>query len=91
MVNYNPDLPAEQQTLSDGLTPEMHRAYKFAFKHGITTMPSIGEADMNGTLTRIAMAKMLSQYAINVLGKTPDTGKEVPAFPDISPELNEQF
>ena len=65
VVNYNPDLPAEQQTLSDGLTPEMHRAYKFAFKHGITTMPTILEADMFGPLDRISMAKMLSQYAIN--------------------------
>ena len=91
VVNYNPDLPAEQQTLSDGLTPEMHRAYKFAFKHGITTMPTILEADMFGPLDRISMAKMLSQYAINVLWKTPDTNIEVPAFPDISPELNEQF
>ena len=91
VVNYNPDLPAEQQTLSDGLTPEMHRAYKFAFKHGITTMPTILEADMFGPLDRISMAKMLSQYAINVLWKTPDTSIEVPAFPDVTPELNEEF
>ena len=91
IVNYNPDLPAEQQTLSDGLTPEMHRAYKFAYKHWITTMPTILEADMFGPLDRISMAKMLSQYAINVLWKTPDTSIEVPAFPDITPELNEQF
>ena len=91
VVNYNPDLPAEQQTLSDGLTPEMHRAYKFAFKHGITTMPTILEADMFGPLDRISMAKMLSQYAINVLWKTPDTSIEVPTFPDVTPELNEEF
>ena len=91
VVNYNPDLPSEQQTLSDGLTPEMHRAYKFAFKHGITTMPTILEADMFGPLDRISMAKMLSQYAINVLWKTPDTSIEVPAFPDVTPELNEEF
>ena len=91
VVNYNPDLPAEQQTLSDGLTPEMHRAYKFAFKHGITTMPTNLEADMFGPLDRISMAKMLSQYAINVLWKTPDTSIEVPTFPDITPELNKEF
>jgi hypothetical protein len=46
---------------------EFHNAYDFAFKNGITTMPSIDEAHMNSPLTRIAMAKMLSQYAINVL------------------------
>lgn len=91
VINYNPDLPAEQQTLSDGLTPEMHRAYKFAYKHGITTMPTILDADMFGPLDRISMAKMLSQYAINVLWKTPDTSIEVPAFPDVTPELNEEF
>ena len=91
VVNYNPDLPAGQQTLSDGLTTEMHRAYKFAYKHGITTMPTILDADMFGPLDRISMAKMLSQYAINVLWKTPDTSIEVPAFPDITPELNEEF
>ncbi|MBR4634106.1 hypothetical protein IKO50_04050 [bacterium] len=53
-------------------------------------MPSIAEADMNGTLTRIAMAKMLSQYAINVLGKTPNTGRNI-SFPDVSPELDAQY
>ena len=46
---------------------EMKKAYEFAYKHGITTMPTIEEADMEGPLTRIAMAKMLSQYAMNVL------------------------
>jgi hypothetical protein len=30
-------------------------------------MPTIQKAQMNTKLTRIAMAKMLSQYAINVL------------------------
>ncbi len=91
IVNYNPDLPADQQTLSDGLTPEMHRAYKFSYKYGITTMPTILDADMFGPLDRISMAKMLSQYAINILWKTPDTSIGVPAFPDITPELNEAF
>jgi len=79
-----------QTALDDWFTQEFHDAYDFAFKNGITTMPSIAEADMNGTLTRIAMAKMLSQYAINVLGKTPDTGKNI-SFPDVSPELDAQY
>jgi hypothetical protein len=67
IINYNPDLPTQQQTLSDGLTPEMHDAYKWAYKNGITTMPTVLQADMYGPLDRISMAKMLSQYAINVL------------------------
>ncbi len=90
VVNYNPDLPAEQQTLSDGLTPEMHRAYKFAYKHWITTMPTILEADMYGPLDRISMAKMLSTYAIKILWMTPDTDR-VNQFADVTPELDAEF
>jgi hypothetical protein len=48
-------------------TPEFQQAYKFAHENGITTKDTIQSAQMNGKLTRIAMAKMLSQYAINVL------------------------
>ena len=36
------------------------------------------------------MAKMLSYYAINVLGKTPDTSKNV-KFDDVSAKLNAQY
>ena len=36
------------------------------------------------------MAKMLSQYAINVLGKTPDTNKKC-EFGDVSAELDAQY
>ena len=79
-----------QKALEDWFTQEFHDAYDFAFKNGITTMPSIGEADMNGTLTRIAMAKMLSQYAINVLNKEPDASITI-SFPDVSPELDAQY
>jgi hypothetical protein len=45
----------------------MNNAYEFAHRMGITTINSIDKANMGGELTRIAMAKMLSQYAINVL------------------------
>jgi hypothetical protein len=46
---------------------------------------------MYGPLDRISMAKMLSQYAINVLWKIPNVDAGVPDFPDITPELDEQF
>lgn len=62
---------------------EFELAYEFAFKHGITTMDTIEKANMTWNLTRIAMAKMLSYYAINVLGQTPDTTK-VCKFDDVS-------
>jgi hypothetical protein len=54
-------------------------------------MNTIREANMDAPLTRIAMAKMLSQYAINVLGKTPDTTKVVPNFPDVDAKLDADY
>ena len=53
-------------------------------------MEDIEKADMWWNLTRIAMAKMLSQYAINVLGKTP-ADVEVPAFVDVSADLDAEY
>ena len=90
VANYDPNLPADKQILTDGLTPELHKAYNFAHENGITTTNSATEADMYWPLTRIAMAKMLSQYAINILWQKPDTTKTI-SFPDVSPELDAQY
>ena len=60
-LNINP-IEYYSRMLSMGLIGN-----KFAYKNGITTMPTILLADMYGPLDRISMAKMLSQYAINVL------------------------
>ncbi len=79
-----------QKVLEDGLTQEFHDAYDFAYKNWITTMDNISKANMNGPLTRIAMAKMISNYAINVLWKKP-ANKVVPKFPDIDEKLNEDY
>ena len=62
----------------------------FAFLNWITTMPNIHQADMNGWLTRIAMAKMLSQFAINILKKIPDTTKPC-VFSDVTPEMDSAY
>ncbi len=70
---------------------EFQDAYEFAYKNGITTMDSIEKADMYWPLTRVAMAKMLSQYAINVLGKEPDTTKVVPTFSDVDAKLDADY
>ena len=77
---------SEWQTYTD----EFQQAYEFAYKNWITTMDTIEKADMEGPLTRIAMAKMLSNYAINILGKKP-ANVVVPNFADITPELDEQY
>ncbi len=82
---------ADAQALKDGYSQEFIDAYNFARKNNITTKDTIREADMDAPLTRIAMAKMLSQYAINVLGKTPDTSVVVPTFPDVDAKLDADY
>ncbi len=71
-------------------TEEMNDAYEFAYKNWITTIKSIEKTKMYWTLTRIQMAKMLSNYAINVLWKQPDTSKKC-EFIDISNELDAKY
>ena len=71
-------------------TQEFQQAYEFAKWNGITTMPTIQKANMEWKLTRIAMAKMLSQYAINVLWKTPDTTQSN-KFNDVTDKLDSDY
>ena len=71
-------------------TPEFQEAYEFAKWKWITTMPTIQKAQMDGKLTRIAMAKMLSQYAINVLWQTPDTSKTI-KFVDVTDKRDADY
>ena len=71
-------------------TTEIQEAYKFAKQNWITTMPTIEKANMNWNLTRIAMAKMLSNYAINVLWKKP-ANITVPNFNDITEKLDADY
>ena len=54
---------------------ELQQAYNWAYKNGITTMSSIEKANMKWNITREEMAKMISNYAVNILWKTPDTTK----------------
>ena len=77
-------------TLSASYSQELQNAYNFAYQNKITTQDSIDKADMNWGLTRIAMAKMLSQYAINILWKTPDTSK-IPNFWDVDSKLDGDY
>ena len=48
-------------------TQEQIDAYKWAYKYGITTQPTIEQAKMNSTLTRQAFAKMVVSYLENVV------------------------
>lgn len=51
---------------------ELNTAYQYAYSIGITTMPTIQQANINGSLIRAHMAKMMVNYAINVLDRVPD-------------------
>ena len=69
---------------------EFKKAYEFVFKNWITTMDTIEKANMNKPLTRIAMAKMLSYYAINILWKKP-ANIVVPKFSDVTDKMDEEY
>lgn len=71
-------------------TVEFNNAYEFAHRAWITTTSSIEKANMNWNLTRIAMAKMLSQYAINILWKKTQN-ITTPVFPDVSQKLDDDY
>ena len=54
----------------------MNDAYTFAYGRSITTMSDCIKANMTGVLLRRDAAKMISNYAINALGKQPDESRE---------------
>ena len=65
-------------------------AYDFAFNNQITTMPTVEQADMYWSLDRIAMAKMISNYAINVLWLIPNSNGNC-TFKDVPSDVNEAY
>ena len=85
---YNNNNPSS--IMANWYSVEFNNAYTFAHNVWVTTMDSIDKADMNWKLTRIAMAKMLSNYAMNVLGKKP-ANIVTPNFSDVSSQLNDQY
>lgn len=77
--------------LQNWFTREMDNAYRFAYKNWITTVPNIKDAKMNSPLTRIAMAKMLSNYAVNILWRQPDYLKWTVKFNDVTNKQNLEY
>lgn len=74
------DWASPQQHLTYG--EELLQAYKYAYSLGITTIDNIDNAKMYSNLTRAQAAKMLSQFSMQVLGKTPDLSKNC-EYPDV--------
>ena len=54
---------------------EQIKAYYRALNNWITTQKSVRDANLWWYITREEMAKMISNYTINILWKTPDTTK----------------
>ncbi len=52
---------------------ELKQAYNWAYQNKITTQSPIEKANMQWQITREEMAKMISNYATEILWKTPDT------------------
>jgi len=69
---------------------ELTEAYAYAKGKSITTMDSIDNADMYGNLTRIAMAKMVANYVLDLNLQELDTTKEC-NFPDVSEALDAAY
>lgn len=67
---------------------ELNQAYIYACNIGITTMPTIQQADMMWPLLRKHLAKMISEFSVKVLWINPDTSK-VCNFQDMDNETQE--
>ena len=72
-------------------TAEFKEAYDYARKIWVTTKTSIEDADIYSYLTRIQMAKILSNYAINVLWREPDISKWMINFADVTNKMDKQY
>lgn len=81
----------QNNQFNSNYTDEMNQAYAFSKLHWITTKSTIQEAEMNSPLTRIQMAKMLSQYAMNVMWKKPDVSRWTVKFNDVTNKLDRQY
>lgn len=72
-IHYAPNFcGVEESSYSD----ELKGAYTFAYQYAMTTMCPIEEATLEKSLHRNHFAKILSNFAIKVLGLVPEVGKK---------------
>ena len=67
---------------------DLNKAYLYAYNIGITTIPTIQQANMEWNLLRSHMAKMMVNYAMKILWKVPNTFLTC-AFKDIENQTAE--
>lgn len=75
---------------ANSYSEEMEQAHKYAFEHWITTIENIDKAGMYSDLNRISMAKMISNFAINILWLKPDYSLNC-TFDDVSANKDAQY
>jgi hypothetical protein len=63
--------------IPSGVDPEVYEAYQWALKNGITTIEWYEKAKPDGLIPRWHMAKMVVNFAVNVLGR--EIPSEIPA------------
>ena len=86
-----PQNDMDMESYDPTYSTEQNQAYQFAKSKWITTQSNIQNANIDWKLTRIHMAKMLSNYAINVLWQSPDISKWTVRFADVSSKLDKQY
>lgn len=69
---------------------EYKQAYSWAYNNWVTTMSTIDKANLYWNITRIELAKMISNFAINVL-KKPLRETSGCKFDDITSALDKQY
>ena len=77
-----------RETFKSPYNKELTDAYSYAFGVKITTVPNIERADLTGILIRSHLSKMMSEYAMKVLWKTPDTSRKC-IFKDVDNQTDE--
>lgn len=87
----NDDFEYDTLKFNPYFSDEDNMAYQYAYHYWITTTSSIKNANMYSGLNRIAMAKMLSNYAENVLWMDDfDTSRNC-KFADVSTSLDASY
>jgi len=77
-----------RETFKSPYNKELTDAYSYALGVKITTVPNIERADLTGVLIRSHLSKMMSEYAMKVLWKTPDTSRKC-IFKDVDNQTDE--
>jgi len=84
------DITENEQEVVEDDTMEQIDAYKWWYDNWILEKKDINMVSMKSGITRIVMAKMLSQYAIKVLWMKPDTASQK-SFSDVSTSLDLKY